>query len=139
VTQLREQVFAHRVERGLAGVFDEHRIAWLYEPHTFALEPAHDGAVTRAFTPDFFLPEIGIYVECTVARRALMTRKRQKGARGRAALRNRHRDRRPNRLREHGAALGTPRTRSRTRTGRRRTQKRSNVTTVPAHVKANGR
>jgi hypothetical protein len=76
--QRRDQVFAHRVEGALARVFDDHRIAWLYEPHTFALEHTHDGAVKRAFTPDFFLPEIGIYVECTVARRALTTRKRQK-------------------------------------------------------------
>lgn len=44
----------------------------------FALDHAPDGTVTRAFTPDFFLPEIGIYVECTVARSALTTRKRQK-------------------------------------------------------------
>jgi hypothetical protein len=70
--------FAHRVEAALAQVFDAHRIAWLYEPHTFALERAPDGRVTRAFTPDFFLPEIGIYVECTTAPRRLTTRKRQK-------------------------------------------------------------
>jgi hypothetical protein len=76
--QRRDQVFAHRIEEALARVFDDHRIAWLYEPHTFALEHTHDGAVKRAFTPDFFLPEIGIYVECTVARRSYTTRKRQK-------------------------------------------------------------
>lgn len=78
MTRRRDRIFAHRVEAALARVFDEHRIAWLYEPHTFPLEHAPDGTVSRAFTPDFFLPEIGIYVECTVARRALTTRKRQK-------------------------------------------------------------
>ena len=74
----RERAFAHRVEAALARVFDAHRIAWLYEPHTFALERAQNGDVTRAFTPDFFLPEIGMYVECTVARRSLTARKRHK-------------------------------------------------------------
>jgi hypothetical protein len=68
--------FAHRMERALAGVLDEHGIAWLYEPHTFVLARSADGSVTRAFTPDFYLPEVGLYLECTVARRCLLTRKR---------------------------------------------------------------
>jgi hypothetical protein len=59
-------------------VLDAHGIAWLYEPHTFVLERDPDGSTRRAFTPDFFLPEIGLYLECTVARRRLTTRKRQK-------------------------------------------------------------
>jgi hypothetical protein len=44
----------------------------------FVLERDAHGQVTEAFTPDFYLPEIGIYVECTVARQALTTRKRRK-------------------------------------------------------------
>jgi hypothetical protein len=78
MTRPPEPAFAHRVEAALAQVFDAHQIAWLYEPHTFPLERGRDGRVTRAFTPDFYLPEIGIYIECTVARKALTTRKRQK-------------------------------------------------------------
>jgi hypothetical protein len=41
---------------------------------------AHDeeGNVTEAFTPDFFLPDADVYVECTTADRSLMTRKRRK-------------------------------------------------------------
>jgi anti-sigma B factor antagonist len=70
--------FAHPVERALAHVFDEHGIAWRYEPHTFVLERDADGVVRRALTPDFFLPELGIYVECTVMRQSLTRRKRQK-------------------------------------------------------------
>src|SRR5262249_54493020 len=49
-----------------------------YEPHTFVLERDADGNVREAFTPDFFLPELGIYVECTVMRQALTRRKRRK-------------------------------------------------------------
>jgi anti-sigma B factor antagonist len=70
--------FAHPAERALARVFDRHGIAWRYEPHTFVLERDEDGAVRQAFTPDFFLPELGLYVECTVMRQALTSRKRRK-------------------------------------------------------------
>jgi hypothetical protein len=34
--------------------------------------------VTEAFTPDFYLPDVGIYVECTTTARSLMSRKRRK-------------------------------------------------------------
>jgi hypothetical protein len=70
--------FAHGTEQALALVFDAHGIAWLYEPHTFVLARAADGSVKRAFTPDFYLPDVGLYLECTVARRCLLTRKRSK-------------------------------------------------------------
>ena len=75
--------FAHPVERELARVFDEHGIEWLYEPHTFVLERHADGGVKEAFTPDFYLPELGIYVECTVMRQALTNRKRRKAIKAR--------------------------------------------------------
>jgi hypothetical protein len=70
--------FAHPVERELALIFDEHGVRWEYEPHTFVLERDDDGQVTEAFTPDFYLPDLGIYVECTVMRQALTARKRRK-------------------------------------------------------------
>lgn len=70
--------FVHPVERELARVFDEHGIEWEYEPHTFVLERNEDGSVKEAFTPDFYLPQLGIYVECTVMRQSLTNRKRRK-------------------------------------------------------------
>jgi len=73
--------FAHPVERALARLFDEHGIAWEYEPHTFVLQWDADGTIREAFTPDFFLPEIGAYVECTVMRPALASGKRRKARR----------------------------------------------------------
>lgn len=75
--------FAHPVERELARVFDAHGIRWEYEPHTFVLERHPDGSVKEAFTPDFFLPELGIYVECTVMRQRLTNRKRRKALKAR--------------------------------------------------------
>ena len=73
--------FAHPAEQELARLFDQHDIAWEYEPHTFVLERDADGTVREGFTPDFFLPEIGVYVECTVMRPALAGRKRRKARR----------------------------------------------------------
>ena len=71
--------FAHPVEQAVADVLDELGIRWLYEPHTFTLEYGDDGKATAAFTPDFYLPEIGVYIECTVAKRKYLNGKRQKG------------------------------------------------------------
>jgi hypoxanthine phosphoribosyltransferase len=75
--------FAHPVEAEIARIFDEHGIAWEYEPHTFVLERNGDGTVHEAFTPDFFLPDFGVYVECTVMRHSLMGRKRRKARKAR--------------------------------------------------------
>ena len=77
--------FAHPVERELARLFDEHGIAWEYEPHTIVLERNLDGTVREAFTPDFFLPELEMYVECTVMRQSLTFRKRRKVRKARLA------------------------------------------------------
>jgi hypothetical protein len=78
--------FAHPVELELALVFDQHGIEWEYEPHTFVLERNPDGTVKEAFTPDFHLPELGLYVECTVMRQGHTKRKRQKVQRARERL-----------------------------------------------------
>jgi hypothetical protein len=75
--------FSHPVERELARVFDAHGVRWEYEPHTFVLERDAEGNVTEAFTPDFYLPELGIYVECTVMRQSLTSRKRRKARKAR--------------------------------------------------------
>jgi hypoxanthine phosphoribosyltransferase len=73
-----EAAFAHSVERELAAIFDELGIAWEYEPHTFVLERNPDGSVREAFTPDFYLPEQDVYVECTTMRQPLTSRKNRK-------------------------------------------------------------
>jgi len=70
--------FAHPAEAEYARLLDEHGIPWEYEPHTFRLETREDGRIVEAMTPDFYLPTIGVYVECTTARRRLMSRKRRK-------------------------------------------------------------
>lgn len=70
--------FAHPVEHAFACVLDATGVPWLYEPHTFVLARHVDGAVAQAFTPDFYLPDQDLYLECTVARPHLLRRKRRK-------------------------------------------------------------
>ena len=70
--------FAHPVEGALARLLDDHGIAWEYEAHEFVLERDEDGGVREAFAPDFYLPEIDAYVECTVMRQSETTRKNRK-------------------------------------------------------------
>lgn len=70
--------FAHPVESALARMLDAHGIAWQYEPHEFVLRRDENGTVREALTPDFYLPDIGAYVECTVMRQSETTRKNRK-------------------------------------------------------------
>ena len=42
------------------------------------LERDADGRVVEAFTPDFFLPEQGLYLELTTMKQSLVTRKNRK-------------------------------------------------------------
>jgi len=70
--------FAHRSEVRFARLLDFYRIRWEYEPHTFALREDETGTVREAFTPDFWLPDLGVYVEITVLRQCLVTPKNRK-------------------------------------------------------------
>jgi hypoxanthine phosphoribosyltransferase len=67
--------FANDAERECARLLDFYGVPWEYEPRTFALEEVR---VTQAFTPDFYLPEQNLYVEVTVMKQALVTRKNRK-------------------------------------------------------------
>jgi hypoxanthine phosphoribosyltransferase len=70
--------FAHPLEREVALVFDHHRIPWRYEETTFVLARDREGRVTAALTPDFYLPDQDLYIECTTMRQSLTWRKRHK-------------------------------------------------------------
>jgi hypoxanthine phosphoribosyltransferase len=70
--------FASRAELECAKVLDYYGVPWMYEPTTFVLERAADGRVTEAFTPDFYLPEQELYIEITVMKQSLVTRKNRK-------------------------------------------------------------
>jgi hypoxanthine phosphoribosyltransferase len=70
--------FANRIELECAKVLDYYGIPWEYEPRTFVLGRDPQGRVTSAFTPDFYLPEQDLYVEVTVMKQSLVTRKNRK-------------------------------------------------------------
>jgi len=70
--------FANQAEVECARILDYYRIPWEYEPTSFVLEQDEAGRVSEAFTPDFYLPEQGLYVEITVMKQSLVTRKNRK-------------------------------------------------------------
>ena len=70
--------FQHSAELEYAKVLDWHGIPWQYEPTTFVLARDEEGRVTEAFTPDFYLPDQDLYLEVTVMKQSLVTRKNRK-------------------------------------------------------------
>jgi len=70
--------FANRAELECAKVLDYYGVPWEYEPTTFVLEEDTEGRVVEAFKPDFYLPEQDLYVEVTVMKQSLVTRKNRK-------------------------------------------------------------
>jgi hypoxanthine phosphoribosyltransferase len=70
--------FANAAELEYAKVLDYYNVPWLYEPETFVLERDAEGRVTEAFTPDFYLPEQDLFLEVTVMKQSLVTRKNRK-------------------------------------------------------------
>src|SRR3954453_14706759 len=70
--------FASPAELECAKVLDYDDVACEDEPRTFVIEEDEDGGVTKAFTPDFYLPEQDLYVEVTAMKQALVTRKNRK-------------------------------------------------------------
>jgi hypothetical protein len=70
--------FVNAAEFECAKVLDFYGVPWMYEPRTFVLEEDEDGRVLEAFTPDFYLPEQDLYLEITVMKQALVTRKNRK-------------------------------------------------------------
>ena len=70
--------FANPAELEYAKVLDWYGIPWAYEPTTFVLERDEQGRVVEAFTPDFYLPDQDLYLEVTVMKQSLVTRKNRK-------------------------------------------------------------
>jgi hypoxanthine phosphoribosyltransferase len=70
--------FANRAELECAKILDYYGVPWEYEPRSFALEEDETGRVIEAFKPDFYLPEQDLYVEITVMKQSLVTRKNRK-------------------------------------------------------------
>jgi hypoxanthine phosphoribosyltransferase len=70
--------FANDAELECAKVLDYYGVSWLYEPRTFVLETDEAGRVLEGFAPDFYLPDQDLYLEITVMKQSLVTRKNRK-------------------------------------------------------------
>jgi len=69
--------FAHPSEEDFARILDFYGVAWEYEPRSFPLRE-EDGRVVEAFTPDFYLLDLQLYVELTTLKQSLVTDKHRK-------------------------------------------------------------
>jgi bifunctional protein TilS/HprT len=76
-TTLRPTSFAHPSEEDFAKLLDFYCIEWLYEPRSFPLRWKGD-KIAEMFTPDFYLPELDLYVELTTLKQNLLTEKNRK-------------------------------------------------------------
>jgi hypothetical protein len=62
----------------MARILDFYAVAWEYEPHTFPILWNLDGEVVESFSPDFYLPELDLYLELTTLRQKLVRKKNRK-------------------------------------------------------------
>jgi len=72
------RAFAHASEAELARILAFYAVAWEYEPRAFPLVWNLRGQVVESFTPDFYLPEMDLYVELTTLRQKLVRKKNRK-------------------------------------------------------------
>jgi hypothetical protein len=70
--------FAHDSEAELARILDYYQVQWRYEPDIFPLSWNVDGVVVESFAPDFYLPEVDLYIELTTLKQSLVRRKNRK-------------------------------------------------------------
>jgi len=70
--------FAHASEAELARILDFYDVRWRYEPDTFPIGWSLDGEVIESFAPDFYLPDLELYVELTTLKQKLVRKKNRK-------------------------------------------------------------
>jgi hypothetical protein len=70
--------FAHASEAEMARILDFYDVRWDYEPTTFPILWNLEGAVVESFAPDFYLPELGVFLEMTTLKQRLVRKKNRK-------------------------------------------------------------
>ena len=70
--------FAHASEAEMARILDFYAVRWEYEPHTFPILWNLEGNVVESFAPDFYLPDLDLYLEMTTLRQRLVRKKNRK-------------------------------------------------------------
>ena len=75
---MAERRFAHASEAELARILEYYGVRWEYEPRVFPIRWSSSGQVVESFAPDFYLPDLDLYLELTTLRQSLVRRKNQK-------------------------------------------------------------
>jgi hypoxanthine phosphoribosyltransferase len=70
--------FAHASEAEMARILDFYAVRWEYEPTTFPILWNLDGDVIESFAPDFYLPELEMFLEMTTLKQRLVRKKNRK-------------------------------------------------------------
>ena len=70
--------FAHASEAELARILDFYQVRWTYEPDTFPIGWSMSGDVVESFSPDFYLPDVDLYIELTTLKQKLVRKKNRK-------------------------------------------------------------
>ena len=70
--------FAHASEEELARILDYYQVRWEYEPRRFPILWNLDGKVIESFSPDFYLPDLDLFLELTTLKQSLVRRKNRK-------------------------------------------------------------
>ena len=70
--------FAHASEAEMARILDFYAVRWEYEPTTFPILWNTDGDVIESFAPDFYLPDLEMFLEMTTLKQRLVRKKNRK-------------------------------------------------------------
>jgi hypoxanthine phosphoribosyltransferase len=70
--------FAHASEAEMARILDFYDVRWEYEPTTFPVLWNLEGEVVESFSPDFYLPELDMFLEMTTLKQRLVRKKNRK-------------------------------------------------------------
>ena len=74
----RETGFAHASEAEFARILDFYQVGWEYEPQVFPILWDLAGNVLESFAPDFYLPDLDLFVEMTTLQQRLVRKKNRK-------------------------------------------------------------
>lgn len=70
--------FAHASEAEMARILDFYAVRWDYEPTTFPILWNLEGEVVESFAPDFYLPDLEVFLEMTTLKQRLVRKKNRK-------------------------------------------------------------
>jgi hypothetical protein len=73
-----DPAFAHASEAEFARILDFYQVAWEYEPQVFPILWDLEGNLLESFAPDFYLPDLELFIELTTLQQRLVRKKNRK-------------------------------------------------------------